>query len=175
MRKKIYIFSGIILLIVGLMIYFDWNERNSSFATPREALDNVKNPSFEVEEVIDERMHEAQDYAYVFFYSKVGEGIHYILSEFEKGKYGWRYVDMFGGGVITQDNANGGLYVGDAESGIIHGLATSDVSTVRLGQLEAELIPLDEKDMKIWIFFKPTSQDMENKIEFINKDGKLLN
>ncbi|WP_227940397.1 hypothetical protein [Alkalihalobacillus deserti] len=82
---------------------------------------------------------------------------------------------MFGGGNIVEDNANGGLSVGDVESGEYYGLATSNVSTVKLGHLEAKLIPLDEKDMKIWIFFNPTSEDMKSKPDFLDKDGKLLN
>jgi hypothetical protein len=70
---------------------------------------------------------------------------------------------------------NGGLYIGGTESGIYHGLATSDVSSVTLGERVAELIPLEDKDMKIWIFFNPTSKDTENNLLFLDKDGKILN
>jgi hypothetical protein len=176
MRKKVYIFSVVIIFIVGLMIYLDWNERNSSFTTPEKALVNLKNSSFEVLKIIDKKVLETNNHAYVFFYSQINEPKDYYgVSEFEKGKYGWQFVDMFGGGHIVKDNTNGGLSVGDVESGEYYGLATSNVSTVKLGHLEAELIPLDEKDMKIWIFFNPTSEDMESKLEFFDKDENLLN
>jgi hypothetical protein len=139
-------------------------------------LENVKNSSLEVLEIIDKKVLKSNNYAYVFFYSQMNEPKdYYVVSEFEKGKYGWRFVRMFGGGNIVEDNANGSLSVGDVESGKYFGLATSNVSTVKLGNLEAELIPLDEKDMKIWIFFHLTSEVMENRLEFLDKDGKLLN
>jgi hypothetical protein len=176
MRKKVYIFSAIIIVIIGLIVYLDWSERNSSFATPEEALENIKNSSLEVLEIIDKKVLEANNYAYVFFYSQMDEPKdYYVVSEFEKGKYGWQFVRMFGGGNIVEDNANGGLTVGGVESGKYYGLATSNVYTVKLGHREAELISLAEKDMKIWIFFNPTSEDMESKLEFLDKDGRLLN
>jgi hypothetical protein len=70
---------------------------------------------------------------------------------------------------------NGGLYIGGAESGIYHGLATQDALNVTLGDRAAELIPLEDKDMKIWIFFNPTSEDTANKLLFLDKDGRILN
>jgi hypothetical protein len=174
MRKKVYVLIVTVLFVVGLLSYLDWYERNSSYSSPDEALNHVKNPPFEVVEVIDTKILEDQNYGYVFFYSNVGEGDHYIVSEFEKGKYGWRYVGMFGGGRITEDNANGRLMVGESENGPYHGLATANVSAVTLGHLKAELISLEDKDMKMWIFFNLTSEDMDNELVFLDEEGKVL-
>ncbi|MBM7661197.1 hypothetical protein JOC85_001969 [Bacillus mesophilus] len=125
-------------------------------------------------DTFETKIVENQNYGYTFSYSQVGEGEHYIISEFKKGKYGWRFVKMYGGGVITADNANGGLMVGGPDNGTYHGLATSDVYEVTLGHLKAELISLEVKDMKVWMFINPTAEDMENELVFIDENGKVL-
>jgi hypothetical protein len=176
MTKKIYIFTGIIILFVGLLIYLDSNERNSSFATPQEALGKVEKPSWEVIEVIDTRIYEGDKYAYVFFYSQMYEPKDYfVVSEFEKGKYGWKYVKMFGGGGVKEPNYNAYNYVGGSENGLQYGVAGSDTVSVERGNREAELIPLNKNNIKIWFLYKPTPEQEKEELMFYDKNGNLLN
>lgn len=176
MRRKIYIFTGIIILFVGLFIYSDWNERNLSFATPQEALENVENPSWKVIEVIDTRVYEEDKYGYVFFYSQMNEPKDYFVkSEFKKGKYGWKYVNMFGGGYVKEPNYKAYNYVGSSEDGEQYGVAGSDTVSVERGNRKAELIPLDSNNLKIWFIFKPTPEQEKGDLYFYDENGNLLN
>jgi hypothetical protein len=176
MKKVIYVIGVALIFVIGLMVYFEFEERNSSYSTPEEALKNKEYLSYEIIDIIETRILKENNYAYVFYYSQRNEPYDYfVISEFEEGKYGWKFVSLLGGGLINQSNANGSTRIGGVEDGEYYGLATSEVSTVKLGLREAELIPLNVKDMKIWIFYNPSPEVIKNELEFYDNNGKLLN
>ncbi|MBS4021888.1 MAG: hypothetical protein KGZ79_05655 [Dethiobacter sp.] len=75
---------------------------------------------------------------------------------------------MFGLSIDVR-NADGSQTVGSAKGGEYYGLTTMNVTSVKLGKREAELITLNDKDLKVWIFYKPTNQDLEYELQFIDK------
>ena len=158
------------LLFLPLLIMFGCN----NYASPEEALENVKEPSWEMQELIDTRVLESEDYAYVFFYSELDNAKDtLVISELEKGNSGWKHLKMVGLS-IKEGNANGSTSVGGVEDGIYYGLATNDVASVKLGYNDAEIIPLTEKNMKAWVFYNPTFEDLEKDLKFNNANGDLL-
>lgn len=173
MKKVIMISMLFATLIIVSLFYAKSNDTNS-YATPKEALINEMDSPWEMVEIIDTKILEDQDYAYVFFYSKMKERQNYfVVSEFKRNKNGWKFINMFGGGKLIESNANGSLYFGGVEDGEYYGLATSDVNAVKLGDLQAELIPLN-KDFKIWIFYNPNAEDIKNDLRFLDKTGNEI-
>lgn len=179
MKKFVISAFFIVILIVGIFIYFDFNERKSSYDTLKEALMSIDEPEYKVIEIIDSKLNSEKDYAYVFYYSQIEESKDFFaISEFEKNKYGWQFNKRKSGMLVSysEETVNGGTrYGGEKSGGLYYGIATSDVTTVTLGLQVAELIPLEDKDLKVWIFFNPSSEDLEHDLEFKNKDGKIFN
>lgn len=62
-------------------------------------------------------------------------------------------MKLFGGAPLNETNANGSLYIGSVSDGIVYGLATSDVTSVISNNLKAKIIPLEDEDLKIWVFY----------------------
>lgn len=168
-------FFIVIFIVVGVFIYLEFNQKSNSFNTPEDALKNIEDPKYEVVEIIDTKINQAKNDAYVYFYSKIEEPKDYfVISEFEKNKYGWQFKEM-NDGVLLSSLSNGSSWFRDDKNGKLYGIATSDVTTVQLGMQVAELIPLKDKNLKIWILFDPNGDRLENDLQFLNKQGKLLN
>lgn len=179
MKKAIFSVFSIVILMVGIFIYFDFNERKNSFNTPEEALKNIKKPKYEVIELIDTKMNRAEDYAYVFYYSQIEEPKDFFaISEFEKNKYGWKFNEVYQG-ILLSSLKNGSGYVinenKNDDKHYLYGIASSDVTNVELGMQVAELIPLKDKDLKMWIIFNPSSKDLDSDLQFLNSSGEILN
>jgi hypothetical protein len=146
-----------------------------TYSTIEEALENVVDPSWELIEIIDKRIYEEDNYGYIFFYSQLSEPKeYYVVAEFKKEKNGWSFENMFGGGPIKIQEGGASHYSGGYEDGEQFGLANPDVISVRLGNREADLIPLDQKDLKIWFFYKPTLEDVEHEPKFYDENGELF-
>ncbi|WP_100333369.1 hypothetical protein [Bacillus alkalisoli] len=172
--RKVYSFSIVVFLfIVCVILVMGWNERNPTFATHLEALENDKHIKYEIKEIIDTKIY--GDNAYVISYTNIESQEHYFITTYKKGKKGWSFVDASLGFELSRKNANGRIKVGGIQGGSQHGIATWDVDKVTLANLSADIIPLEEKNLKIWIFFNPTLEDMKSEMLFKDENGKLIN
>ncbi|MFD2044171.1 hypothetical protein ACFSTA_09775 [Ornithinibacillus salinisoli] len=172
MRKELYRLGIIAVLLAGIIIYVDFNNRISSFSTPTEALRNLEDPTLEIQEIL-ETIYVDDHYAYLYFYSEITEPKDYIcVSTFRKGTYGWKYVDMFGGGKITKDNTNGSLKSGDGD--YLLGFATAEVASVQLEEQKADLLPLVGTDFQLWVFHRLDPALIDREIQFFDTNGKVI-
>ncbi|MUK89388.1 hypothetical protein GMD78_13550 [Ornithinibacillus sp. L9] len=172
MHKGLYRLGIIVVLLAGIIIYLDINNRISSYQTPIEAMNNLNEPILEIQEPLDP-IYTDDDYAYIPFYSEIVNTKDYLgVALFKKGNYGWKYVDMFGAGTITKDNTNGGLSTGKDRYYI--GLATADVSSVILQDEKAHLIPLTGTDFQLWLFHQIDPNVIGNEPQFLDKTGNVM-
>jgi hypothetical protein len=148
------------------------SKKNSSYSTPEEALRNVKNPKLEVLEIIDTKLYE--DVSYVFFYSEVGKPKNYLAAgRINKNKYGWRFDEIIGVGNI--DKGNAGMLSSKDE--YIVGFASKEVEKVEFGNNYADIIELENKDIKAWLFHDLESDFLEQNdfdIKYYDKKGNDL-
>ncbi|WP_202081190.1 hypothetical protein [Caldalkalibacillus salinus] len=172
MRRLIPSIAILVLVMAGIFIYLELDKKNESFTTPQEALKNIKEPTLEVNDMIDTIFFEDDNKAFVVFYTQIDKPKDYIaLARFNKNKYGWIFVDMRGVGHINAFDTGDSSGIG-GEYDI--GLAQSEVAKVRLGIHEAELIPLEE-DIVVWLFHNVSPEDLkENELLFLDEEGKIV-
>jgi hypothetical protein len=170
MKKIIFSIVIVFILIVGTFVYLEFDKKNNSFPTPEEALYNIEEPKLKVIEVIDKKIKKDNRLAYIFFYSEIDKSKDYIaIATIVKNQYGWQYADMSGLGKIDVNNI--GNYTGKDKEYFI-GFAPAKATKVKLGIYEAELISLEEQEVKIW-FLQGISIDEfeENKLLFLDEEG----
>ncbi|MDX5474560.1 MAG: hypothetical protein LPK00_03390 [Bacillaceae bacterium] len=170
--KKIYSFSIMFLVIVVLILLMGWNERNPAFATPQEALENEKHLRYDIKELIDTKIY--GDQAYIISYTTIGHKEHYLISKYIKNKKGWIFVDSALGLEISRKYANGKIRVGGSDNGYQHGIATWKVDRVTQANHTADLIPLKEENLKIWIFYNQSLEDMKAEMLFKDVNGDKI-
>ena len=160
------------LVIVVLILVMGWNERNPAFETPQEALENEKHLRYDIKELIDTKIY--GDHAYIISYTTIGHKEHYLISKYIKNKKGWIFVDSSLGLEISTKYANGKIKVGGSNNGFQHGTATWNVDKVTLANLSADIIPLEGKNLKIWIFYNPSLDDMKAEMLFKDVNGNII-
>lgn len=176
--KKSYLYllltaCFLIFILISRSYTAQWT-KETHFSTPLEALMNVNDPSLKVLEIIDERIYEEDNYGYIFFYTQLNEPKdYYVVSEFKKETNGWKFVSMFGGGPVEKHEKSYYFYSGGYEEGKQFGLANPEVSYVRRGNREAEIVPL-QNNLKIWFIYKPSLEDLEYDLEFYDDKGELI-
>ncbi|MGP4107903.1 hypothetical protein [Virgibacillus sp. L01] len=172
MKKVIISIVTVLILTIGVYVSLDVNKKNNSFATPKEALNNMEEPNFEILEVIDTKFSEDKNVSYVFFYSEVDKPKNYLTAAIiTKNKYGWKFAEMVGVGDIAVGNAGNST----GHDGYRIGFAASEVAKVQLGIHNADIIPLEDKKMKAWLLHGLSSDEFEkNELQFLNEEGKRL-
>jgi hypothetical protein len=149
------------------------SEKKNSFSTVTEAFNNINNPQLQIIEVIDTLYFEEKRIAYVIFYSSIDKPKDYLaVAKFTRNKNGWQFERINGVSYISKGNV--GNSSGNEDFTI--GLTTLEVAKVRLGNHEAKMILLEEKDMQAWLFHGVSNEAFKNnELTFINKEGDVLN
>ncbi|MCP8616331.1 hypothetical protein [Salirhabdus salicampi] len=172
MKKGIIGVLLFVIMAVSSFVYLENNKKTNSYSTPEQALSNVKNPKFDVLEIIDTKFYD--NVAYVFFYSEVDIPKNYLATgKIKKNKYGWQFDEIIGVGNI--DNDNTGLLSGKGE--YIIGLASKEVDKVMFGTHEVDIIPLDNQGIKAWLFHGLESNNLNQAdfdIKYLDKEGNEL-
>jgi hypothetical protein len=146
-----------VLLFLGFLFGLNFYDKSISYSTPEDALKNVKNPKLPIEKIVHTEILSSKDEAFVFFYSTLSNPPEDYLStaKLTKGKYGWKFSEIFGVGPTNDRLLQNGESISNKD--FIMGMASSDISKVTMGNDTAKLIPLKDKDLKIWTFFNPSS------------------
>jgi hypothetical protein len=169
MKKVVFGIVVFVIMVVSAFVYLEISKKNNSYSSPEVALSNVNNPKLDVLEIIDTKFYE--NVSYVFFYSEVDIPKNYLAAaRINKNKYGWRFDEIIGVGNI--DKGNAGMLSSKDE--YIVGFASEEVDKVKFGIHEAEIITLDKKDIKAWLFHGLESDLMEQNdldIKYFDKEG----
>lgn len=171
--KKIIFGTALIVIILAsaAFIYVENSKKNNSYSTPEEALRNVENPKLDVLEIIDTKAYD--HVAFVFYYSEVGETPENYLAAAKiiKNKYGWLFDEIIGVGNIDKNNAG----MSSGKDDYIVGLASKEVDKVQFGSSEADLITMDEAEMKAFLF-QGVEPDLmsQTDFEYFDKEGNEL-
>jgi hypothetical protein len=165
MKKGIVITALTVILITSVFIFL---ELTNSYSTPEEALRNINNPKKEVEEVVETIIIDETNTSYVIFHT-ADDMI--LVARFDRNIFGWKYADIIGLGLENEFRT--GDYIGSKN--FYMGGVLSNISKVKLGTKEAELIPLDGTSMQIWILHNTTRKYFKNNdLIFINKEGNEI-
>ncbi|KSU61905.1 hypothetical protein AS034_13855 [[Bacillus] enclensis] len=171
MKKIIIGIVAVVIMMVSALFFLENSKKNNSYSTPEEALSNVENPRLRVLEIIDTKLYDSV--AYVFYYSEVSETPKNYLAagKINKNKYGWRFDEIIGIGNIDENNAG----MSSGKDNYIVGLASKEVEKVQFGIQEAELITIDSKGMKAFLFHD-VEPDLMGHTDFgyFDKDGNEL-
>ncbi|MFC4559768.1 hypothetical protein ACFO3D_16405 [Virgibacillus kekensis] len=172
MNKVIIGIITVLILTIGVFVFLDFNKKYNSYVTPEEAIYNLEEPKFEVLKVIDTKIFEDENVSYVFFYSKVDKPKNYLaVAILNENKYGWKYTEMVGVGDIAEGNSGSSI----GRNGYRIGFAPSEVAKVQLGAHVANIIRLEKKEIKAWLFHGLGSEEFEkNELKFLNEEGKVL-
>ncbi|MFD1736302.1 hypothetical protein ACFSCX_06950 [Bacillus salitolerans] len=158
-----------LILIASVFIFIEVHKKLYSYSTPEEALRNISNPKAEAGEVVETRILEETNTAYIVFYPLEDDMV--LVARFNRNKYGWKYADMIGLGPI--ETLRKGDYVGSKD--FYMGGTMSNVSKVKLGTYEAELILLEGTSMQVWILHNTTKKYFKSKeLLFLDKEGNKL-
>ena len=172
MKKNILASALIVIIVVSAaLLYVENSKKNNSYSTPEEALSNVKNPKLDVVEIIDTKLYD--HVAYVFYYSEVGETPENYLAtaKIHKNKYGWLFDEIIGVGNLEKNNAG----MSSGKDDYIVGLASKEVDKVQFGSYEAELITMEKKGMKAFLFHGVEPDLMsQTEFDFFDKKGNEL-
>jgi hypothetical protein len=162
--RMISIIFMVALLFIGIFLGVNFYNKSTSFSTPEAALKNVQNPKLPIENIVYTEILNSRDEAFVFFYSSNPPEDYLGAAKLTKGKYGWKFSEIFGVGPMNATRENGDSI---SDKDFIMGMVSSDISKVSMGNDTAILIPLKDKDLKIWAFFNPSIKNQEE-VEFIN-------
>lgn len=171
MKKIIFGIATILIMGVSSFFYLENSKMNNSYSTPEEALSNVKNPKLAVLEIIDTKLYD--NVAYVFYYTEVGETPKNYLAvgKIHKNKYGWHFDEIIGVGNLDKNNAG----MSSGKDDYIVGLVSKEVDKVKFGNLDANLISMDKRGLKAFLFHG-VDHDLMGKsdFEYFDKEGNEL-
>ncbi|WP_156290995.1 hypothetical protein [Oceanobacillus salinisoli] len=171
MKKIIFGIIVVVIVMISVFVYLENSKKNNSYSTPEVALSNVENPKLDVLEIFDTKFYD--NVAYVFYYSEVGETPKDYLAagKIIKNKYGWRFNEIIGVGSIDKNNVG----MSSGKDDYIVGLASKEVTKVKFGNHEANMITMDEKEMKAFLFHG-VEPDLtaQTDFEYFDKEGSEL-
>ncbi|WP_349408534.1 hypothetical protein [Pseudalkalibacillus sp. SCS-8] len=167
MKKSVVTLFGIIIFTILLLSYFEYKEKQHAFSTPETALNNLKEMDLEVVEIISTRFFEKESVAYTFYYSKINRPKDYLaVAKFNKNNHGWRFENVIGVGNIDLNNVGNSV----EKNGTLIGFSDYGVKSVELDVHKAEIVPLEEKQLKVWLFHGLNHEEKEDEIQFLHMD-----
>jgi len=162
---------------MSVFLFLDYEYKKTSLRTPEEALKHIHHPRVKIGEIIDTEKIENKHIAFVFFYTKIKYPKDYLgVATFRKYKNSWKFVRMDGVGNIISSNSNTldtGIPLTDLGLNNRYywiGFITKNITNVKIGTHNAKIIPLNHKDLNIFVYFRQTSTH-NNIIRFLNING----
>lgn len=157
-KVKKTILTTLSILISAWIIYAQHN----ASAQPHEAVQKAADQEgIQLQETAI--THLEDDFAYTLYYTEDSYG--FALSE--KKMFGWKVVNFVEGLPITEALANNGY---SFSNGIMHGIVTSFVSSVEVGNHGSNMQSVPGHNLRVWYNVNVTPEDVE-RIKFFDQDG----
>ncbi|MFD2638697.1 hypothetical protein [Piscibacillus salipiscarius] len=107
--------------------------------------------------------HLEDNHAYTLYYTDDSYG--FALTE--KNMFGWKVVNFIEGLPLTEALANYGY---SFSNGVMHGIVTSFVSGVQIGEQGSNIQNVPGQNLRVWYNVNVTPEDAKS-IKFISKNG----
>jgi hypothetical protein len=169
LKKGLFIIIGLVILFGLALAVIEYNNKSAFSTSPEEVLYHSDEVSVGIKRIYKTIYVEDGHVAYVFFQGDKDVPT-LCISKFKLKSYGWKNTNT--NQIPIKKGLNGEMIVGGVEDGEYYGIVSSEVDQVTLGSRKAELIPLDAE--KVWFFYKPTKEEVQNEPKFYNLEGKEL-
>ncbi|MCA1066138.1 hypothetical protein QTG56_25375 (plasmid) [Rossellomorea sp. AcN35-11] len=144
--KKILAFTlPILIILIMIFIYREYDKRSRAFPSPDAALTNLTEDKYKVREIISTEYFD--NTAYIFYYVDYAEPDYLEVSKFIKKEYGWENDGVFAIGNVSKSN------IGDSmgTDGTLMRFSNNNTEDYNVSENNVSIVPVG-REMYIHLF-----------------------